>query len=105
MLYLETDKRFQGIGEATGGLNTQPIVAEINEIKHLLLGKDPRKIHEIYQNLFLLTYLNISKALAGIETACWDILAQTLKVPLYSLLGGKIRDQVRVYANGVVLRR
>jgi galactonate dehydratase len=38
--------------------------------------------------------------MAGIEFACWDILGKSLGVPVHALLGGKMRDRVRVYANG-----
>ncbi|MDP7089257.1 MAG: mandelate racemase/muconate lactonizing enzyme family protein, partial [Dehalococcoidia bacterium] len=41
-----------------------------------------------------------TQAMAGIEMACWDILGKSLGVPVYTLLGGKVRDNVRVYANG-----
>jgi galactonate dehydratase len=38
--------------------------------------------------------------MAGIEMACWDILGKSLGVPVHRLLGGKVRETVRVYANG-----
>src|SRR5258708_34134954 len=39
-------------------------------------------------------------ATAGIEVACWDILGKSLDVPIYQLLGGKVRESVLGYANG-----
>ena len=45
---VETDDGLIGIGEATGGSETQPRVAAIQEIKHLVIGMDPRNVHEIY---------------------------------------------------------
>ena len=39
-------------------------------------------------------------ALSAVETALWDILGKTLNVPVYQLLGGKVRDKVRIYVNG-----
>ena len=44
--------------------------------------------------------LKITPAISAIEIACWDILGQYLKVPIYQLLGGKVRDKIKVYANG-----
>ena len=38
--------------------------------------------------------------MAGIEMACWDILGKSLNAPVHRLLGGKVRDDIRVYANG-----
>ena len=97
---VETDDGLIGIGEATGGSETQPRVAAIQEIKHLVIGMDPRNVHEIFHKLYLTAFLKVTPAMAGIEMACWDILGKSLGVPVYTLLGGKVRDNVRVYANG-----
>ena len=97
---VETDDGLIGVGEATGGFETQPRVAAIQEIKHLVIGMDPRNVHEIFHKLYLTAFLKVTQAMAGIEMACWDILGKSLGVPVYTLLGGKVRDNVRVYANG-----
>ncbi len=97
---VETDDGLIGVGEATGGSETQPRVAAIQEIKHLVIGMDPRNVHEIFHKLYLTAFLKVTQAMAGIEMACWDILGKSLGVPVYTLLGGKVRDNVRVYANG-----
>ena len=97
---VETDDGLIGVGEATGGSETQPRVAAIQEIKHLVIGMDPRNVHEIFHKLYLTFSLKVTPAMAGIEMACWDILGKSLGVPVYTLLGGKVRDNVRVYANG-----
>ena len=97
---VETDDGMIGVGEATGGSETQPRVAAIQEIKHLVIGMDPRNVHEIFHKLYLTAFLKVTQAMAGIEMACWDILGKSLGVPVYTLLGGKVRDNVRVYANG-----
>ncbi|MDP6455707.1 MAG: mandelate racemase/muconate lactonizing enzyme family protein [SAR202 cluster bacterium] len=97
---VETDEGLTGFGEATGGLATQPTVAQIEEVKHLAIGRDPRNIHEIWNFLYFSGFLNVTAAMSGIEMACWDILGKSLGVPVYTLLGGKVRDRVRVYANG-----
>ena len=39
-------------------------------------------------------------AMAGIETACWDIVGKELGLPLYRLLGGRAQERIRTYANG-----
>ena len=46
---VETDDGLIGVGEATGGSETQPRVAAIQEIKPLVIGMDPRNVHEIFQ--------------------------------------------------------
>lgn len=97
---VETDEGVVGIGEATGGSETQPRVAAVEEIKHLIIGMDPRNVHEIFHKLYLTAFIRVTQAMAGIEMACWDILGKSLGVPVHTLLGGKVRDNVRVYANG-----
>ena len=97
---VDTDDGYQGIGEATGGLSTQPTVAAVDEVKHLVIGRDPRDIHAIWNELYLAGFLNVNREMAGIEMACWDILGKSLNAPVHRLLGGKVRDDVRVYANG-----
>lgn len=97
---VDTDVGIRGLGEATGGLSTQPTVAAVEEVKHLVIGRDPRDIHAIWNELYLAGFLNVNREMAGIEMACWDILARSLDVPVHRLLGGKVREDVRVYANG-----
>lgn len=97
---VETDEGLVGIGEATGGSSTQPRVAAVEEVKHLIIGMDPRNVHEIFHKLYLTAFIKVTEAMAGIEMACWDILGKSLGVPVHTLLGGKVRDNVRVYANG-----
>ena len=97
---VETDEGITGLGEATGGMRTAPNVASVEESKHLVVGRDPRNVHEIWNHLYFTSFLNVTPAMAGIEMACWDILGKSLGVPVHRLLGGQIRDRVRVYANG-----
>ena len=97
---VDTDDGFRGLGEATGGLSTQPTVAAVEEVKHMVIGRDPRDIHAIWNELYLAGFLNINREMSGIEMACWDILGKSLNVPVHRLLGGKVRDDIRVYANG-----
>ena len=42
----------------------------------------------------------MNREMSGIEMACWDILGKSLNAPVHRLLGGKVRDDIRVYANG-----
>jgi galactonate dehydratase len=97
---LETDAGIVGLGEATGGLSTKPIEAAVHELKPLFLGQDPCDVNALWERLYKGTYLNLSPAMAGIEMACWDILGKSLGVPVWTLLGGRVRPRIRAYANG-----
>ena len=67
---VETDEGMVGVGEATGGSETQPRVAAIEEIKHLVIGMNPRNIHETFHKLYLSAFIRVTPAMAGIEMAC-----------------------------------
>ena len=97
---VETSDGITGLGEATGGLQTMPNKEAVEEIKHLAIGKNPLEISNIVDELYKASFLKITPAISAIEIACWDILGKYLKVPIYQLLGGKVRDKIKVYANG-----
>jgi len=97
---LHTDEGVTGFGEATGGLETQPIEAQLREISRLFIGEDPLCPTRLWQKIYKSVFLNSSVAMSAVEIACWDILGKTLNVPVWKLLGGKQRPRLRVYANG-----
>jgi galactonate dehydratase len=68
----------------------------------MLVGKDPRNVEPLYNQM-----INASKnrsgialaAIGGVETALWDVTGKSMKVPVYRLLGGKYRERLRLYAD------
>ena len=66
-----------------------------------LVGKDPTKITRLWQEMQRLFWWRGgvvgSSALSGIEQALWDITGKAYGQPVYKLLGGAVRDRVRVY--------
>lgn len=97
---LFTDEGITGVGEVTGGLQTKPWEAAVHEMKPLYIGRDPRDINDVYDSMHKGIYLNDSNAMSGINQACWDILGKSLGVPVWRLLGGRMRPRIRAYANG-----
>ena len=97
---VHTDEGITGVGEATGGLSTKPQEAAVHELKPLYLGQDPRDVHAVWDRMYKGSYFGYGPAMAAIEMACWDILGKTLDVPVWRLLGGKVRPRLRAYANG-----
>lgn len=98
---LVTDEGIEGIGEATGGLSTLPNEGMLRELKSQVIGKDPRRILGLQEDIRKALFLQRGgEAASGIEIACWDIVGKIYGVPLYQMLGGKCRDRIRVYANG-----
>lgn len=97
---LLTDEGLSGLGEATGGLETAPIEAQLKEISRFIIGENPLDPTRLWQKMYKGTFLNTSIAMSAIEIACWDVLGKHLGTPLWQLLGGKQRPRLKVYANG-----
>jgi len=98
-----TDSGLYGIGEATLNGFAKTAEAAIHELEHLVIGKDPRNVRSIASTIIntIQDAGHIHRmVMAAIEVACWDILGKHLGVPIYQLLGGKVRNSVLAYANG-----
>lgn len=99
-----TDEGITGVGEATLEYKEKALFGAVEHIKEYLVGKNPLNIerhrHDIYRDAYWRGGPVLMSALSAVETALWDILGKTLGVPVYQLLGGKVRDKVRIYVNG-----
>ena len=97
----ETDKGITGWGEAFSVGPDQAVSSTIDHLKQWITGEDPRDIERLwatmYQGLRFPPGSIGLAAISGIEHTLWDISAKDLGLPVYKLLGGKIRDRVRVY--------
>jgi len=105
-LKVETDEGIYGWGEAFSGPRGGSVQAAVNDIKGYLIGKDPSLIEHHYQVLYhryAWTSMGptVLGAISGVEHALWDILGKKLEQPIYTLLGGRCRDKVRMYATAV----
>jgi galactonate dehydratase len=101
---VETDSPdLEGWGEATLEWKTRAVVGAIEDLAPLLLGRDPRDIEQAVRVLKKHSFWRLGvigmSAVSGIEMALWDILGKVLGVPVWRLLGGKVRDKVRVYTH------
>jgi L-alanine-DL-glutamate epimerase-like enolase superfamily enzyme len=103
---VDTDEGISGWGEATNsgaGSNTL-IKTAIDLITPDLVGEDPADIERLWHKMFRrFSYLG-SRGLptamtAGIDIALWDIKGKATNRPIYDLLGGRFRNEVRLYAN------
>ncbi|MBO5254919.1 MAG: mandelate racemase/muconate lactonizing enzyme family protein, partial [Opitutales bacterium] len=92
-----------GVGEATLEYKEHAVISAIHELDRVLIGKDPHNIEAIWHDCYRDAYWRggpvLMSALASLEMALWDIKGKALGVPVYQLLGGKIRDSVPCYAN------
>lgn len=101
---VRTNAGITGVGEASVEGKTEAVVGAINDLKEYLIGQDPTRIEHLWQTMYRHSFWRggviIGSAISGMEQALWDILGKALGVPVYELLGGRVRDRVRLYANG-----
>lgn len=100
-LQVHTDEGLVGLGENCVGV--EAVEAFIHEtIAPRLLGKDPLLITALHESLHqdFLGFAGSGVAVRGassVDIALWDLLGQATSRPIYQLLGGKVRDRIRVY--------
>ncbi|MCW5852894.1 MAG: galactonate dehydratase [Anaerolineae bacterium] len=99
---VETDQAgLWGWGEATLEWKTRSVVGAVEDFARLLVGEDPLRIEHLYQTMLRQPFWKVGvegmTAISGIEQALWDIKGKALGVPVYELLGGRVRDRVRLY--------
>jgi len=99
-----TDSGLYGIGEGTLNGFIKTTEAGVRELEHLAIGQDPCRVNALSKRMMESVSLDGGHihrtVVAAIEVACWDILGKSLGVPIYQLLGGKIRETILGYANG-----
>ena len=98
---VDTDEGISGVGEAGITGRELAVMGAIEHFKALLIGQDPGRIEHIWQFLFRGGFFPaqriLTSAIAAIDIALWDIKGKALGVPIYELLGGKVRDKVVCY--------
>jgi galactonate dehydratase len=104
-LELATDTGLTGVSEVRMVSRTDTLIACLDELapRHVI-GTDPFDVERLAWNIQRAEYDRpgeISQsALASFDVACWDLMGQSLGVPVWKLLGGRFRDRVLAYANG-----
>jgi galactonate dehydratase len=106
---IETDEGVAGIGEAAiaygvGGTAAAGMIKDLSE--RMIVGRDPARIEALWSEMYDHSFWAkgggpiVFAAISAIEQALWDIKGKALGVAVHELLGGRMRDAVRVYANG-----
>ena len=99
---VHTDAGVTGIGESYRGGGVTGIM---EYMKRFLIGENPLDVERLVRRMVQETSGHsgttgkVVTAITGIEFALWDIAGKVLGVPVYQLLGGKYRDEVRIYAD------
>jgi galactonate dehydratase len=101
-LRVDTDEGITGWGEPVVEGRAETVQAAVAEIGEALVGEDPLRIEDHWQRMTKGGFYRggpvLSSAVAGIDQALWDIAGKAYGVPVHQLLGGPVRERVRMYA-------
>jgi galactonate dehydratase len=99
---VSTDEGLVGWSECTAMRTAPMLTAAIRYLGSLIVGEDPMNTEAALLKLYGVTQRQLGgvahQAISGLDAAMLDIKGKALGVPVYQLLGGKVRDRVRVYA-------
>lgn len=103
VIKIETDdEALFGLGESGLSGREMAVVGAVNHYREFLIGRDPRTIGALWQEMYRSQYFEggrvLTAAIAAIDIALHDIVAKSLGIPVYQLLGGKHRDQIPCFA-------
>ena len=95
------DDAITGLGEACLEGKARVVEAALREFEPLLVGQDPRDIERLWQLMYRSSFYPsgsiLCSAISAVDQALWDILGKHYGAPVHALLGGRVRDRVRVY--------
>jgi galactonate dehydratase len=101
-LKVETDEGIFGWGEPVIEGRAHTVAAAVDELSDYLVGQDPLQIEKHWQAMYRGAFYRggpiLMSAIAGVDQALWDIKGKYHDTPVHQLLGGQVRDRIRVYA-------
>lgn len=101
-LKIETDEGITGWGEPVLEGKALSVEAMVHELSDYLIGKDPLLIEDHWQVMYRGGFYRGGgvhmSAIAGIDQALWDIKGKAAGLPVHALLGGQVRDKIKVYS-------
>jgi L-alanine-DL-glutamate epimerase-like enolase superfamily enzyme len=100
VVHITTDQGISGLGPVE---SYKPYLApHVRFYKEMIVGEDPANVEQVMRKIRNMgSFKPWGSAVSAIEIALWDIAGKAAGLPVYKLLGGKVRDKVRVY-NGAV---
>ncbi len=100
-LKITTRSGVSGWGEPVLEGKVDPVAATVMDLKDYLIGQDASKIEDLFNVMskggFYRGGAILMSAISGIEQALWDIKGKYLGTPVHNLMGGAVRDKVRIY--------
>lgn len=99
---VHTDEGLTGFGECGAWGYQEATVAVLKQMEHMVIGMNPMQIEFIWNALARNLHFRGSitqAALSGIDIALWDLKGKQLNVPCYELMGGRVRNKIKIYVN------
>lgn len=101
VLKMFTDEGLVGYGEPMNYEHWRVVAQAVDDMAEYLVGKDPLQIEDHWQAMYRSSYSRsmpaLVGALSGIEMAMWDVFGKVTGLPVWKLLGGSVRNRIRVY--------
>ena len=101
-LKIDTDEGFFGWGEPVVEGRAHSVATAVDELADYLLGQDPLQIEKHWQAMYRGAFYRggpiLMSAIAGVDQALWDIKGKFHNAPVHQLLGGQVRNRIKVYA-------
>ncbi|MEU4782153.1 galactonate dehydratase [Micromonospora sp. NPDC023633] len=98
---VETSSGIVGWGEATCEGRSETVRTAVEQLSELLVGRDALRIEDHWQVMTKGSFYRggpiLASAVAGLDQALWDIAGKHFGAPVHQLLGGPVRDRIRVY--------
>ena len=99
---VHTDEGLVGLGECGAWAYQEATVSVLKQMEKMILGQDPLRTEFIWNALSRNLHFRGSvtqSALSGIDIALWDLKGKYFQVPCYELMGGKVREKIKIYVN------
>lgn len=100
-LEIHTDEGLVGLGEPILEGRALTVAQAVAELEPYLVGKDPTRVVHHWQAMYKHAFYRgggiLTSALSGVEHALWDLAGKAVGLPVYKLLGGPLRDRIRIY--------
>src|SRR5689334_7921014 len=100
-LKIHTDEGLVGLGEPILEGRARTCAQAVAELEPYLIGQDPTRVMHHWQAMYRHAFYRggplLTSALSGVEQALWDLAGKAVGLPVYRMLGGPLRDRIRMY--------
>jgi galactonate dehydratase len=102
-LKIHTDEGLVGLGEPIVEGRALTVAQAVAELEPYLVGKDPTAVMHHWQAMYKHAFYRggpvLTSAISGVDQALWDLAGKAVGLPVYKLLGGPLRERIKVYAH------